>query len=754
MKTATIVRAAWWLAGLALVLGWGRDTILGRQPAPRELPRADNRTGQPWIAGEFVRDRRIEPGRLPGHLAHASSHVGGDQFTGRAETAWFKASRRTVYVGVAGYPNHRGCALWAEFRDAAGRVTRLDCPLPDPRETWALWEIRRPADAVQVRIVGEDLSPRYAGWVAFSHPFRAWPPELASVYSFFQVIATLALALVLTWGPGLVWCPAGAGTAVRSAWFLGAGPLALAAGGVLIWATGAHVPPPILGTALAAGLWLAVGSRARRRDWVPGGGPALDRALAVAALVTLAVAAKASYSVGSEGELFRGTVSRNFQLSDRIDSRFGFYAVQAAAHGWGPASPITEKFYYPWTFFSRGPLAGLAATPVVMATNGRPPAEHAEAVWSPFDPTGFAAYRSVHYALAATVLVAFFWLLAPLVGPAWALSGCGLVALSPFGLHEVLFTWPKWAATAWLVAAFGFVHAGRPLAAGLSIGVGFLYHPLVLLWAPWLGAWTLGAAPRTWSGIGSHLAWLALGAGALVLPWMALGHVMPHLPDTPFAGQGGFLRYWTLADSQLATWETWLRTRWMNFANTFIPLHLFASDASFAHFRFSSAYETSGPLEKTLFLWWNSLPFALGLGVWIASALAFERGLKLLRTATWLLLVGPALFMVAYWGADPLGLMRECGHPLLLAIVAVMVIVATRLEDRLSRWLAHPARPWLQLPEAWLMFWLAALANPRPPPRFDAHLDPVYLALNALALIGAAAVLFRARRSGAARDPV
>ena len=751
MNAPALFRLVWLLGGLALVLGWGRETLLGLLPRPRELPRLDNRTGQPWLQGEFTRDDRLAPGQLPLHLRTASSHVGGDDFTGRAETAWFKASRRTLFAGVAGYPNRSGCTVWAEFIDPAGTITRVECRMPDPREEWAIWTIARPVGAVAVRIIAEDRATKWGGWVAISHPFRAWPPEFEAVYSFFQVVTTLALALTLVWGPGLCWGAPSAPAAIRAVWFLGAGPLSLAAAGAAIWTAGTWVPPTILGTVLVAGLWLATGWQGWRRDFrLPGDGH-LGRALALAALVVAAVAARASYSTGPEGELFQGTVSRNLALSDRIDSRFSFYAVQAATHHWGPASPITEKFYYPWTYFSRGPLAGLAATPMVMATNGRPPAVHAEDVWSPFDPTGFAAYRLTKYALAGSVFVAFYLLLLPLVGGSWALIGCGLAALAPFGVHEVMFTWPKWEATAWLVTAFALVHAGRPAVAGLALGVGFLFHPMVLLWSPWLACWCIGGPPAGGASRAAlaRVGRIALGAAALVLPWMLLGRLMPHLPDTPFAGQGNFLRYWILADSAPATWHSWWLTRWMNFANTFVPLHLFVSEYSFHHFRFSSAYETSGPLAKATFLWWNSLPFALGLGLWFAALLASVRGLRLLRAATVLLLIGPAVMLVAYWGGDPLGLMRECGHPLFLAVIACTVVVASRQEGRLRRWLAHPAVPWLQLPETWAMLWLAALGNTHPAPAFHAQLNGLYFVLNALALAAAAWVPPRVRRSPA-----
>jgi uncharacterized membrane protein YfcA len=94
--------------------------------------------------------------------------------------------------------------------------------------------------------------------------------------------------------------------------------------------------------------------------------------------------------------------------------------------------------------------------------------------------------------LAAAVIPVTYLLLLPLAGAGWALAGAGLLALTPFGLHEILFTWPKWAATAWLAAAFTLVHARQPVAAGLAVGLGFLHHPLVLLWTPWLALWAAG----------------------------------------------------------------------------------------------------------------------------------------------------------------------------------------------------------------------------------------------------------------------
>jgi hypothetical protein len=433
------------------------------------------------------------------------------------------------------------------------------------------------------------------------------------------------------------------------------------------------------------------------------------------------------------------------EMSDRIDSRFSFYVVQAAAHHWGPASVQTEKFFAPWTFFSRGPLAGLLSTPVVMATNGRPPKTLPEDRWSPFDPTGFMAYRITIIVLSSGIILAFFMVLVPLMGERWALIASGLLALTPFGVHEIMFTWPKWAATSWLLASFGLAHARRPLGAGFALAVGFLFHPLPLLWAPWVGLWLAGRSERKWRPVIATLLRFGAGAAALVIPWMALGALMPHLPNTPLPGQTGFLRYWVLADWRPATWSTWWTTRWMNFANTFLPLHLYLDDASFNHPKLGSAYEQSSTLVKLAELWWTSLPFGMGLGLWALSLVALIKAARSFTAAVILFVLAPAIFITAYWGMDPLGLMRECGHPLLVAIVAITCAFAARHDGAIRAIVAHPAVPWLQLPETWLMLWLTTLLNPKPWSVAFAQLDSVYFGVSMVALAGAAYVIRRGK---------
>ncbi len=289
--------------------------------------------------------------------------------------------------------------------------------------------------------------------------------------------------------------------------------------------------------------------------------------------------------------------------------------------------------------------------------------------WRRFDPTGFAAYRIVLIVLASMVIFALFAALAPLIGESWALIGGGLLALCPFGVHEVMFTWPKWEATAWVLASFLFAHRRAPFCAGLSLGIGFLFHPLAALWTPWLALWAAGrewptpAPPRSrFHALPS--AWRF----SRCLGWRS-GESPRTLAGTVFAGQGGFLNYFLMADNGPATWASWWQTRWMNFSNTFLPLwlHFFNEDSPVL----KAAFAPSGRLVKFAFSWWNTLPLGLGIALWAGFTWTIARTTRRVRSTVWLLILGPAVLLVVYWGASPTGLMRECGHPLLVAIIGI-----------------------------------------------------------------------------------
>ena len=341
------------------------------------------------------------------------------------------------------------------------------------------------------------------------------------------------------------------------------------------------------------------------------------------------------------------------------------------------------------------------------------------------------------------VIFALFAVLVPFVGESWALIGSGLLALCPLGVHEVMFTWPKFEATTGVLASFLLAHQRRPLGAGLALAVGFLFHPMAALWAPWLALWSIG---RAVGGVGSFLGTglrFAVGFGALALPWMALGQLPPHLAGSVHAGQGGFFEYFRLAQYAPATWASWWSSRATSFANTFLPfwLHAFHEDNSVI----GSVYGPVGRVVKFAFGWWNTLPLGLGLGLWTLSLIALLRAARRFAASIGLLLVGPALLLTAYWGAYDTGLMRECGHPLLAAIIGLVCLALAHSPGRLASLVAHPIFPWVQLPESLLMLWLTTYLNPHQPSVDGRMLNPLFFAISVIALGTAAWVLCRAR---------
>jgi hypothetical protein len=306
-----------------------------------------------------------------------------------------------------------------------------------------------------------------------------------------------------------------------------------------------------------------------------------------------------------------------------------------------------------------------------------------------------------------------------------------------------MFTWPKWAAITGVLASFMLAHARHGFVAGIALAIGFFHHPIALLSAPWIALWAMGRAEG--NPLARVLAAVRIGAGAgmLVLPWMIIAATAPHLPESIHAGHGLFLRYWVLADYGPATWETWWSTRWRNFANTFFPFRLYMVDRD--HHTLSSIYAPSGQLVRFAFSWWNSLPLGLGLGLWALSLVAIARAARKLTAAVGVLVVGPALMITGYWGAISVGLMRECGHALFVAVIGVTCVACARIGGRLQSVLLHPAVPWLQLPETMFMLWLTTLANPHPPTAALAELDWAYLTVNVVALAVAAAILAHGR---------
>jgi hypothetical protein len=445
MRLTWFIRAIWLLGGCAFLLAGLREICLRPNPLV-------NASREQWVSGGFKSGGTAPgtvQGALPKNIEAVGSYIDSDAWEGRAKTSWRPAPFGLMRVFVAGYPRTPGCALRAEFRLADGTVSRVACEIENPGERWMPWDFYVPGHAnpaTAFRLVAEDRTGQTTGWVAFSQPFVPVSSLTIALYQSAQLLATLALAMTLVWLPGLLAAQVAAAAELRTAIVLGLGPLCLAVLGLLLWLLSPWVRPESLGLVHVfwGGLGVWLWRRAPRWEL----DPSAQRLLAIAALCMLAAVAKATYSNGPEGELYGGSVSRTLAVGNRSDVLVSYFTSLAIELHLAPNSAELEQYYTPWTFFSRGPLAGLAAAPIVFATGGRPSTAPLESLtWEPFDATGYAAYRIAMIALAALAIYALFAVLVPLAGSKWALIGGSVFALSPFVVHETSFTWPKLVAT-------------------------------------------------------------------------------------------------------------------------------------------------------------------------------------------------------------------------------------------------------------------------------------------------------------------
>jgi hypothetical protein len=737
-----VARWIWIFGGLAFLLAAFRPIALRSRPWRGDEAAAPT---SPWYAGDFVPDA-VYPSttkdRLPPRALTVGSWLESGKRPAAVQTTWFPVGSRYVRIFVAGDPRAPGCGLRADFRNAAGSITSVEFDLPNPAEVWTPWDLLIPSGTTSLRFAAQGGLDHSPAWIGLSEPFSAPPAIAIASYQAAQILATFALGLILLGLPGLVCARQASSPEMHAAILVAAGPLLLASIGAAAWGLGRWVSPVLSGETGAGLAWAALGWLLWRKPLEFAISDSLRRVLAIAALCALAAVANAAYSGGPEGELFRGEVRRTLAVGNRSDSETSYRVVQVVARGLSPFSADTAAYFAPWSFFSRGPLAGLAAAPLVFAT-GKPPIGRIGASWQPFDPWGYTSYRIAMAILAALSIVALFLVLAALVDETVALLGAAAMALCPFVLHEMMFTWPKLAATAGLLIGFLLAHRKRPALSGAALALAYLFHPMALLWTPWIGLWAIARGNRTSRSMIARGAAFAIPLLAVAAPWMAAGERIQKATGSFFASQSAFFSYFLWAEGQPAPWAAWLHSRWMNFSNTFLPfwLHFFHE----GHADLNSIYGVAGPLVKFSFSWWNTLPLGMGLLLWAICSIAIVRAWRSFPGAISVFILGPAALLCLYWGDKSTGLMRECGHPLVPAFIAVAVIWFDRSPTRLARIFFHPAFPWLQLPGTLLMFWLTTLANPHPPASDLKALDPVWFALNVGSLAAIAAVAAGAR---------
>lgn len=472
------------------------------------------------------------------------------------------------------------------------------------------------------------------------------------------------------------------------------GALYLAAVGTSAWLLAFAVDPQVVATALLVPVPLILlwstrrpddGSPVRRDEW-----PVL---LLVICLLAIGVG-RAAWSEGPVGELYGGTVSRTLDATDRSDSRIQYNVVLLVANGLAPYGAISTGLFAPYNFYARGPIAGLGAAPVVLAGGSTPKihlagneitaptveAALAQEPWEPFDAQGFATYRILLMLLGATCVLSSYGLIRRFLRPQAALAAASLVAMSPFVVHEVYFTWPKLYAASFAVVALIALLERRPFIAGFMLGLAYLAHPsaliaapaLALVWASvlWRGAPRLCNRSRSlrterwplrWA---RDVAWMMLGLLLIYAGWRVAnaGHTVDY-----------FSSYISSADSHPhVTFGTWADSRIHSLANTLIPFRLYFSDGNSVGI---NAVGASSPgVIRFSSLYTATLPFAVGIlyfPVFVLGLARFARRAASLFVAG---VVAPFVGFLIYWGGPTTGLIREgFQFPFLIAIVAAFV---------------------------------------------------------------------------------
>lgn len=584
-----------------------------------------------------------------------------DEDTGRFISPWFQESSPLIYV--SGYPNLHGNSLFLEVKRKEETQKLLFADL-NPGETWHHWRPNLPSDTQCFRIVAVDERKEHRGWLAFSLPLvKADLPPLVRAFT------SLALAIALYVGAGLV-IHSYLKKRVPLSISILLSPIYLAVLGLAIWLLVGDLSSQTLSFAFVSITLGVISYKAIGVDFFE-----IDRsdktAVLIYLLIVLVASGKSLYSLGPPDELFRGTISRTLETSMRPDSRISFHTIQLISNGLTTTEKIAERLYSPWNFSHRGPLAGLAISPMVLSIQGSPPIDFPDAPWDPFDKEGFMAFRFGMIALSALSIFSVYGLTKTISGPGAAQVGALLAALSPFFVHELFYTWPKMITAGYVISGFHLLALGRSALSGLFVGLSYLFHPLSLLSLPFIGLWcVLNPLIKERKGIReSLLRGVYFGAPILLIL------VFWFLINSSNFKQSGFLSYFSgaLGYPTDSNWY-WIWSRIDSALSTFFPF--FALLFHYDHPAITGQFGNSPFFVRFAFQFWNTLPLGIGIIAFLVSIpILIKRCAANLFEAT-ILFFMPSAFLVAFWGAPAPGIMMECGHVLFLSFVVSVSLFA------------------------------------------------------------------------------
>jgi hypothetical protein len=632
------------------------------------------------------------PPPIKGQIELYGSAINGDAGTGQVRTRWYRPLP-TFFMLLAGYPANHGENVFLEVYSQSTGTVPVRLQFDENPENWRLQKIslRRFKDATKFRIVATDAWSGATGWVGFSQPFTLQKRDTLQILKqLAMVIICAAAALATALGPGIV-LRARFTDHFSTVWLPVPGFLLLAMLGVLAWNGPAVFSPELIARAGILILLLLVGYELKRHPLTTLLSRTELRVLGFVLLLVVIAVAKSAYSIGPSGELYRGHVSRTLEANGRGDSRIPYHVVQLVGLRRGAYSPLAGQLFGPWNFSHRGPMSGLAASPIVLCGNVHLPLSAPNEPWAVFDPQGFTSYRIAEIVFSASSLLVVFGLARLFLDDDWATLAFVAAAAAPFTVHEIFFTWPK-------IVAAGFVLLGVYLAvkrrfflAGLSVGLGYLCHPSALLSFP--AVFLLGAIPAKCSETGRQKLidvsrCMALACAGLAL-WIAFWRWVNH----GHFEQGSFFQYFISCGGLPISAANWLRSRWTSTLNTLVPMYAFLF-----HRLDKDLLPVDGlpqPFVQFMQLYWCSLAAAGGLLFYPSLLRLIGIGFKKAKAWLWLIIMPPFVLFVCYFGAPNTGLMREGLHAWFLGLVVFAIVM----------WRKHAASS-----QAFWRFTLVALA--------------------------------------------
>jgi hypothetical protein len=600
------------------------------------------------------------------------SYVAEVTTTRTVRTRWYRPVP-SFYLLLAGFPDHRRGYIYLELNTPDG-IHRQELNLDEAPEYWRLQKITLPGARrlLAFRIVATEIATGSMGWIGFSLPFKIGTENTLEVLKQLLLVALCTAASFVAFiGPGLLF-RARFTRRVSAGWLVLPGIFFMSCLGLLAWKGPAAISPLIVSRAGLSLLALVLGFELARRPLTSLITSTELRVLGLLSVLVLLAVAKGTYSIGPSGELYRGTISRTLEVGARADSRIPFVMVQLVGLRKTAYSEVAHALFAPWNFSDRGPLAGIAVSPIVLASGPQLSGSIPSHPWTPFDPDGFAAYRIAMIVLSAASLLIVFALAKLFLSDKWALFTFFVAAAAPFTIHELFFTWPKILAACFVLLGVYSLASHRYFLAGCAVGLGYLCHPSALLWFPWilLTIPLLHAMPNIswrarlvqWS---RSIAATCAGLAVWLLLWRYVnrGHFE----------QAGFFAYFREAGGLPLTAGNWLWFRTLSALKTLVPFYIFAFHRTDPDL--ISIDGTTQPWVQFVQQYWCSLAFAGGVLFYFVLVRLTVTACR--RATAWIAMIFlPALALfIAYFGAPNSGLMREGLHAWFLGFIVFALVI-------------------------------------------------------------------------------